>query len=151
MAEGRKRAKESARQSEAMYVTLVEHSNDGIIIIQNGLLVFVNRKMLELTYYSMADVMGKPFVDLYYSKVQTSRCQHIPDRMLGSPDRYQTELDAGKGRVLTVEINASLIEYEGQPATMAVVRYYRTNEIPALRDREAQLSFIHDKTLISSS
>lgn len=140
--------KETVLHSESKYVTLVEHSNDGIIIILDGRLVFVNRKMLELTAYSMAEVIGKPFVDFITPKYKHTVADIHQDRMRGKtvPEVYTAEIAAGNGKVLTIEINASLIKYEGKPATMAIVRdITEQNKVSAeLRARETQLSFIYD-------
>ena len=65
-----KQADEAIRQSEAKYATLVQQSNDGIIIIQNGLMVFVNRMMMDLTGYSSEEVIGKPFLVFISPKYQ---------------------------------------------------------------------------------
>jgi PAS domain S-box-containing protein len=124
MVESHNRAEDSVRQLEAMYVNLVEHCNDGIIIIQNSRLVFVNRKMIELTAYSMEEVIGKPFVDFITPCYKQTVTEKYRSRMSGEevPERYAAEIAAGDGTTLKVEINASLIDYKGNPATMAVVR-----------------------------
>ena len=144
----RKQVEEAIRQSEAKYSTLVEQSNDGILIIRDGKLVFVNRRMIGLTAYSIEDTIGKPFIDFLtpqYRKIVAERNQR---RMSGqpSPERYEAEIMDGNGNVVDVEINASRIEYAGQPATMAVVRdMTKQNQIrDALQDREKRLSLIYN-------
>ena len=64
-------------------------------------------------------------------------------RMLGEevPNRYDAEISTKNGTAIPIEINAGTIEYEGKPATMAVVRdMTEKNKMwAALHDRETQL------------
>ena len=143
-----RQADEAIRQSEAKYATLVQQSNDGIIIIQNGLMVFVNRMMIDLTGYAMEEVIGKPFSDFLTTKYQSLVAERNRRRMAGEavPDRYDAEIATKNGTVVPIEINAGIIEYEGNPATMAVVRDMteQNKMLAALRDRETRLSLIYD-------
>ena len=97
-----KQADEAIRQSEAKYATLVQQSNDGIIIIQNGLMVFVNRMMIDLTGYSMEEVIGKPFSDFLTPKYKPLVADRNRRRMVGEavPDRYDAEIATRNGTVV---------------------------------------------------
>ena len=143
-----KQADEAIRQSEAKYATLVQQSNDGIIIIQNGLMVFVNRMMMDLTGNSMEETIGKPFDDFISPKYKPLVADRYRRRMAGEavPSRYDAEIVTSKGSVIPVEINAGIIEYEGKPATMAVVRDMteQNKMLATLRDRENMLSLFYD-------
>jgi PAS domain S-box-containing protein len=127
MTEINNQAEQPAHLLEAKYGNLVEHSNDGIIIIQNGRLVFVNRKMVELTAYPIEEVVGKPFLDFITPKYKQVVANKYESRVKGEavPNCYHAEISAGNGAAVEIEINASLIEYEGKPAVMAIVRDIR--------------------------
>ena len=111
-------------------------------------MVFVNRKMIELTGYSLEEVIEKPFVDFLTPKYKPLVADRNRRRMLGEavPYRYDAEIATSKGTVVAVDINAGIIEYMGQPATMAVIRdMTEQNRMwTALRDRENRLSLIYD-------
>jgi PAS domain S-box-containing protein len=144
----RERAEKTIRQSEIKYSNLVEHSNDGIIIIQDGRLVFANRRMLSFTGYSMEETLGKNFVDFLtpgYRQAVLENYQRRINRET-APERYEAEIATKNRTVVTVEINASLTEYEGKPATMAVVQdtTERNRIWTELRERETRLSFIYN-------
>ncbi|WP_445476419.1 PAS domain-containing protein [Methanococcoides methylutens] len=62
----RKIAEIELRKSEEKYSALVENGNDGIIILQDGLLKFANSKMLEMTGYRLEEAIEKPFLEYVY-------------------------------------------------------------------------------------
>ncbi|MEE9564848.1 MAG: PAS domain-containing sensor histidine kinase, partial [Candidatus Hydrothermarchaeaceae archaeon] len=120
----RKKAEEALKESEEKYSTLVEKGNDGIIIIQDGLLRFVNSKMVEIAVFSLKDVIGKPLIDFISPEYRELVVDRYKKRMSGEevPSQYEAEILSKDGRKIPVEINASVIEYEGRPADMAIIR-----------------------------
>ena len=56
-----KSAEEELRISEAKYRLLIDTSNEGILVIQDGKLRFVNKKVLDVTGYSKEELLAKPF------------------------------------------------------------------------------------------
>lgn len=120
----RKRAETALKESEARYHTLVEKSNDGIIIISSGLLEFANSRMVELTGFSINEVLGKPFIDFLAPEDRMLVMGRYKRRMAGEKvlSRYEITIISKDGKGIPVEISASLIEYQGKPADMAIVR-----------------------------
>ncbi|MCE8422660.1 MAG: PAS domain-containing sensor histidine kinase [Candidatus Methanoperedens sp.] len=58
-----KRAETALYASEKKYSTLVEKSNDGIVIVQDGLLKFANPMMSGITGFNLDDIKEKQFID----------------------------------------------------------------------------------------
>ncbi len=120
----RKRIEEALRQSEAKYSSLVERSNDGIIIIENGVLKFINSKMAEMTGYTVEEAVGRKFIDFAAPEERKKLMAIHMKRMKGKdiPTKYEATIIARDGQHIHTEINAGLITYEGHPAVMAIVR-----------------------------
>jgi len=120
----RRQAQEELKKSETKYSTLVEKGNDGIIIVQDGLLAFVNSQILKMTSFSEDDTIGKPFIDFVSPEFRGSVVDRYKSRMAGKKveRRYESEIISKDGKSISVEINASLIEFEGKPADMAMIR-----------------------------
>jgi PAS domain S-box-containing protein len=120
----RKRMVEKLRQSEEKYSTLVEKGNDGIIIIQDGLVRFANPKMVEITGFSLEEAVGRPFIDFVSPEYRRLTADRYKKRIAGGevPPRYELEILTKDGRKITMEVNASKIEYEKKPADIAILR-----------------------------
>ncbi|MFC1893220.1 PAS domain S-box protein [Chloroflexota bacterium] len=119
-----KQAHERMQQSEQKYHSLVDRSNDGIILIQNGFIKFANPKTIKIIGVSMDDALGKPFIDFLSSESSAAVVDLYQKRMSGErmPDRYEIEFVRRDGRRMTLEVSGSIVEYEGKPADMAVIR-----------------------------
>ncbi|MBU2560129.1 PAS domain S-box protein [archaeon] len=120
----RKEAEVALHESEEKYSTLIERGNDGIIIIQDGLLKFVNSKMVEMSGYLVEEVLEKPFIEFISPDLREEVMFIYKKRMAGEdvPDRYETEILRKDGATVPIEVNASSIEYGGKPASMAMLR-----------------------------
>jgi diguanylate cyclase (GGDEF)-like protein/PAS domain S-box-containing protein len=158
MIENIQKADKALSESEKKYSTIVENSNDGIVILQDGLLKYANSKMLEITQYAMGETIGKQFIDFISPGYKAHAVDRYKRRMAGErvPNRYEIEIISKKDRTIPVEINASRIEYEGKVADMAIVRDIteRKQAEKALRESEEKYSslfqhsndaiFLHD-------
>ncbi|KKK79617.1 hypothetical protein LCGC14_2831700, partial [marine sediment metagenome] len=120
----RSEAEEALRVSEEKYSSLVERSNDGIVIIQDQELRFVNTMMTKLTGFSKQEATGKPFVDFIAPGYRKIVVERYKSRMAGKevPSKYEIEIITKKGALVPVELSMSVIEYEGKPANMALMR-----------------------------
>ncbi|MCL7412994.1 MAG: PAS domain S-box protein [ANME-2 cluster archaeon] len=120
----RKRAEENLRDSEMKYSTLVEKGNDGIIIIQDGILKYVNSVMCEIAGFTKEEIVGKPFLDYVSLEYRDIVMERYEKRMMGNdvPNRYEIGIISKNGQTTPVEINATLIEYDDKPADMAIIR-----------------------------
>ena len=116
-------AHETLRESEEKYSNLVEKGNDGIVIIQEGILKFLNSKMAEIIGVSKEEALGKPFND-YVSESGKLLLKGNSMRISTekNSNRYEIEIFSKDGRHIPVEIDFSLIEYQGRQADMAIVR-----------------------------
>ncbi|MEI6186370.1 MAG: PAS domain S-box protein, partial [Dehalococcoidia bacterium] len=119
----RKRAEEALRKSEEKYRTLMETTNEAIIITQDEALKFANSKARRLFGYSLEEAVGRPFVEFIH-----------PDDRLHMAERYRERLDGEvpevmypfrtihkDGSIRWAEINSVLISWEDRPAIVSYV------------------------------
>lgn len=149
----RRKMEIALKASEKKYSTLVEKGNDGIVIIQDRLLKFINPVMAEISGFSVNDVIGKPFIDFVSSPFRELVNDMYAKRLAGEeiPNKYEVELISKHGKIIPVEINASLIEYEGKPADMAIIRDITERKLTekeikkSLKEKEMLLSEIYHR------
>ncbi len=117
-------AEKALQESEKKYSTLVEKGNDGIVIVQDGMLKFVNTRMAQITGFNIKDAIGKPFIDFIYPDFKGFVLARYNRRIAGEdvPNKCEIGLISKDGRNIPVEVNASLIEYDGRLAEMGIIR-----------------------------
>ena len=117
-------AEEALRESEAKYSILVENSKDGTIMIQDGVLKFINNASIELVGYSPAEMIGADFLDFVAPDYRELVLERYTDCMVGkeAPSRYEIELLRKDGSTVPVELNAVRINIQGKPTDLAFVR-----------------------------
>jgi len=118
---------EKLKEIEQQYSFLMEQAGDGVVVIQDGLIVFVNKKVEQLTNYPKDHFIGMPFTRAIapeYVKLVKDRYQQ---RMKGKnvPPIYEIELITKDGEKIPVEINATRIIFQGKPADLVILRDLR--------------------------
>jgi len=116
------KAKEEA---EEKYLALVEQAQDGVVIIQDEVLCFANKSMAEILGYTIGEMVGKHF---FHDMVAPGCRDFVAERnrslLSGKkvPFFYETKLVANDGGIKDVEISAGIIQYQGNPGTMCIIR-----------------------------
>lgn len=121
----RKNREQTYRERGEKYETLVESSQDGIIVIQEGQLVMVNERFASMFGYDdAAAVEGTPYLELVAPEYQNLVEDRYRQRVAGGdpPGRYEIEALTADGERIDIELSASQITYDGYPADMALVR-----------------------------
>jgi two-component system sensor kinase FixL len=120
----RKQAEAALHESEEKYRTLVERANDGIIIIQDGIVKFANPRMAELNGSHVEQIVGTPYADHIHPDELPRMTEFYRRRLAGEdvPQAYETVLRRMDGGPVPVEMNAGLVSFEGRSADMVIVR-----------------------------
>lgn len=112
------------KESEAKYRNLVERANDGICIIQDTLLKYLNPQLARIIGYSVEEMLNTPFIN-YIHPDELARCiDNYKRRMAGEelPAIYESVLRHKNGRRINAEFNAGIITYEEHPADLVFIR-----------------------------
>jgi len=118
---------EELSESEKRYSVLVEEASDGVVIIQDGKIIFANRKASEIAGFSRDEIIGVPFEKLVDERYREITKKRYIERMLGEtvPSTYEIEIIAKTGEGVPIELSSTLIDYLGLPADLAIVRDIR--------------------------
>lgn len=119
-----KQAMIALQESEEKYRNLIERANDGISIVQDSLIKFVNPSLAKMTGYTFEEIESTPFMKYVHPDVISDVNNRYERRMAGKsvPSIYETKLVLKNGKMLEVEINAGIITYQGKPADLAIIR-----------------------------
>jgi PAS domain S-box-containing protein len=137
---------ERLRESEEKYRNLVEKANDGIAIIQDRMLKYVNPRVAEIIGYSAKEVTNTPFLKYVHPEELSKLADNYKLRMAGEklPSRYESIILHKDRYEVYVEINASIITYQGRPADIVIVR-----DITERKKAEERIKFLAE--VLSSS
>ncbi len=120
----RKQLEANLRASEEKYRQVVERSNDGIAVVQAGRMEFSNSQMETILGYTAAQLRATPFENFVIPQDRAKIKAFHQRRLQGEsvPSRYETRLARKNGEPVDVEISATLVEYESQPAVLTFIR-----------------------------
>jgi len=113
-------SREKLRQSEEKYRDIFENANEGIFIIQQGLIKFHNPKTLQILASEKTSLLGKTFVDFVYPDFRESLQRGHFDK-LGKEfhdNRISVRVIDENEEIKWVEINSVVINWEGEPALL---------------------------------
>ncbi len=120
--------KERAKKIEdaqKQYRSIVESALDGIIVIKDGLIEFVNPAAVKLFGYTASEEMKKiKFIDTLAVQSRQSFTDRYKVRELGTEvlRNYEMRALTKSGKIIDLEVNAIVIEWNNQPAVQASFR-----------------------------
>ena len=116
----RKQKDEALRKSEDKYRTLVESAGEGICVIQDGLLKFVNSALAATAGLSTDEMTNKPFFDYVHPEDRALLIERESRRIKGEVFEISYPFRAldKAGQTKWLNLNAVLITWEGKPATL---------------------------------
>lgn len=120
----RKKAEDALRESEEKYSTLVENATDGVAIIQDKVIKFANKRMAEMSGYTVEELTGMSSFDLvpkdFIPELEKRNLQREQNRAV--EEIFYTKMLCKDGTVKDMESATRLIQYEGRPAVIGIVR-----------------------------
>jgi len=112
------RAESHLQKSEENYRNVIDNANQGIIVIQDGLLRFANPKIAEMTGYTPEEALGKPFIDYLHPDDRTEALETYRNRHTSETAFYPFRITAKNGDVHWIEVNGIDIDWDGSGATL---------------------------------
>jgi PAS domain S-box-containing protein len=74
-----KRTEETIEELKEICVSLIQNPNEGIALVQNGILKFANPKLFEILGYTKEELTSKPFREFIFPK-DRERFETQPDK-----------------------------------------------------------------------
>ena len=145
---GRKEAEEALRASEERYRTFVENAVEGVVVIQDGLVVYANPAALQFTSESYKEIHGKPFNLYIHPDDREMVASRYRRRIQGEtlPTSYDFRLKGRGGSEIWVQLSVAVITWNGRPATLNFL-----SDITERKQREQILEVQHHVATLCSS
>jgi PAS domain S-box-containing protein len=120
----RRQMERTLRESEARYSTLVEQSNEVVLIVQDGVLKFANHTMYLLSGYTIGELIGHPFFEFIAPQDRTLTAEIYQRRMKGEDvlNIYELKVLHKNGEIRDMEVSAGQIMFDGKTAFMYTAR-----------------------------
>ncbi len=132
----RKKAVEALKESEEKYRLFIETANEAIFVAQDGRLKFVNRRCMELSGYSEAELFSRQIFDLIHPDDRELVAVYDEQRLKGegTPASYSIRIMDKHGNVKWLHIDSVLITWGDSPAALCF-----GSDMTGLRQAEEQL------------
>lgn len=144
----RELAQKALAESEAKYRLLVDSAQEGIFVAQDGMLKFVNPRLIEITGLSEEELLREPFAKLIHPDDREGMMA-VRDRITRgeeSPSRYSFRIVNPYAGVFWIELDTVFIEWEGAPAGLCFATDVTERKAAedALKESEANYRTIFD-------
>lgn len=136
----RRRAVKALRESEEKYRILVENAGDAIFVIQNEKIKFPNPKAREIGLKIGIELERVPFIHYIHPEDKEMVLERHRKRLRGEhlPNTYTFRVMKKDGETMWAELNAVLIHWNGEPATLNFLR-----DVTPKKQLEARLQHAH--------
>lgn len=137
----RNRAERALHESEENFRALAENAGDGVcILVEEGSLLYANRRMAELLGYSVEEMLRINVFDLIPPDERERIREVVKQRLAGraAPPTHETHLVRADGEAFPVEVTGARTLWRGQLADIVITRDIteRKRAEEALRESE---------------
>ena len=120
----RKKAETELVQSEEKYRTLIDSIQDGVFLIENGIISFVNRAFSKMIGYEISEIEGFAFTKFVAPEDVDLVVNNYNLRQEGKPTpaSYEWRMLHKDGGKVFVNMTARVINYKGKKASIGTVK-----------------------------
>jgi len=120
----RKKIEAAMKASEEKFSELIEHTKDGVIIVQDGICKSANKATSQILGYAVEEFIGKRFFEWFPSKGKEILAQRHKQRLAGAEVSASLKIKVlhKKGNIKDIEFSSSLVQFDGRPAEMAIIQ-----------------------------
>jgi PAS domain S-box-containing protein len=111
-------------ESEARYLALVEAASDGVAILQDGKIIFVNRALAEMGGWRPDDAIDSDYLK-YLGEDERQRSLDRVRALLNGElrqDKAEVRILDRSGQMRDLEISDTAISHGGRPAVLVIAR-----------------------------
>jgi PAS domain S-box-containing protein len=120
----RKNAEEAMLRSQEQYRGVVENASDAIMVLQDGRIVFHNKKTETLSGYNNDELAATPFIHFVRQEDRPAVMEQYVQKMSGKKfgSAFTFRIIYKTGQEALVEFNATIVSWNGKPALQCFMR-----------------------------
>ncbi|MCL5126335.1 MAG: PAS domain S-box protein, partial [Deltaproteobacteria bacterium] len=145
-----RQVQKALEESEEKYRLLADGAMEGIIVIQDGVLRFVNPRAAQMVGYAELELLDTPFVNFIYPDDRETILSQNYQQLKGEslPSRRSIRFLTRDGAQKFVEIDSGMITWDKRPAILAFLKDIteRVTIEKALRESEERYRTVADFT-----
>ena len=113
----------SLKRSEERYRGLVENLAEGIVVVKEGSICFINKTLRDNLGLTRENIVGNSFLNFIHQDDQAVVIDRYQRRLKGEnvPETYEIRLIKPDGEELSCEMRPSLISWKGSPAIQTAI------------------------------
>ncbi len=139
------------QNAETQYESVINNSQEGIFVIQNGVFVFANPTITKISGFQWEDIEGMPFMDLVFEEDRAMIVERNKKRLMGQDmPSYDFRILDIDGKPKWVHINAARMQWNDQDAVLCFVSDVddrKKAEIELIDSRKKFLTYIESSPL----
>ncbi len=124
------------QESEERFRSVVENANEAIIVAQDKTVKYSNPRVTKLTGYTPEEVHSLNFIEFIHPEDRETVLREYQTRVSGErpASEYSARIITKDGQEKYVIISSALIDWDGRPASLAML-----TDITQLKDTEKRL------------
>ncbi|MBS7633512.1 PAS domain S-box protein [Candidatus Bathyarchaeota archaeon] len=115
---------EELLESERRYSILVEEASDGVVLLQDGKIVFANKKAKQIAGYT-SETKTAVLLEKVIAEKDWRRAENVYQKVLQGKvfdGTMEIELKTFDNRSVPIELSGALILYQNRPAILVILR-----------------------------
>ncbi len=114
------RPKGAVQETEDKYRKLLENTKELIVVIQDGMIRYMNHHGEHMGGFLKEDVMSRPFLEFVHPDDRVGAVERYVRRISGEqvPSQSMIRIRNSSGEYRWAEVKSILIEWDGDPATL---------------------------------
>jgi PAS domain S-box-containing protein len=143
-----RRAEQALRESEEKYSAVVNQAKDGVVLIQDNIIQFVNKASADTVGYTVDEMQNTPYINYVAPESRAMVAARVEARLAGEevPEVYEARILHKDGTVIDAELSANVIQYAGKRTDVGIIR-----NITERKRAEEMIGTQHDLILALSA
>jgi len=138
-----KEKSESLEESMLNYYTVVEQTQEGVVIVQEGKIVFTNSRFSKIIDHDAKNVLNKDISKFFPPEIEEMVVKKKKKaKIKPSPEYFESSILTKKGRIIPIDVNLQETVFHRTPSIIIFIR-----DITERKKLQSQI--IHDQYVIS--